>query len=87
MDTRVEFIDSKLYKCESCTITKLKTCPHSKGYPANTIRERVSFDLVFPITPIGYNGLKGYISQTNYKSYNIKIKLIKFKGEAADYII
>ena len=62
MDTRVEFIDSKLYKCKSCTAIKLKTYLHGEGYPANTIRERVSFNLIFPITPIGYNSLKGYIS-------------------------
>ena len=62
MDTRVELIDSKLYKCEFCTATKLKTCLHSKGYPTNTISKRVSFNLIFLITPIGYNSLKGYIS-------------------------
>ena len=62
MDIRVELIDSKLHECESCTATKLKTYLYSKGHPANTIRERASFNLIFPITPIGYNGLKGYIS-------------------------
>ena len=62
MDTRVKFIDSKLHKYKSCAATKLKTYLYSKGHPANTIRERVSFNLIFPITPIGYNGLKGYIS-------------------------
>ena len=87
MDTGVELIDSKLYKCKFYTTTKLKTYLHGKGHPANTIGERVSFNLVFLITPMGYNGLKGYISQTDYKSRNIKIKLIKSKGKAADYII
>ena len=62
MDTKVKFTDSKLYKCKFCTATKLKTCLYSKGHPANTIKERVSFDLIFLITPINYNGLKGYIS-------------------------
>ena len=87
MDTGVEFIDSKLYKCKSCAAIKLKTYLHGEGHPANTIGERVSFDLIFPIMPMGYDGLKGYISRTNYKSCDIKIKLIKFKGEAADYVI
>ena len=62
MDTKVKLTDSKLYKCKSCTAIKLKTCLYGKGHPANTIRERVSFNLIFPITPMGYNGLKGYIS-------------------------
>ena len=87
MDTRVEFTDSKLHECESCATTKLKTCLYGEGHPTNTIRERVSFDFVFPITPMGYNGLKGYISWTDHKSRDIKIKLIKSEGEAADYII
>jgi len=87
MNTRVKLIDSKLYKYKSCTATKLKTYLHGKGHLTNTISKRVSFDLIYLITPIGYNGLKGYISQTDYKSCNIKIKLIKIKGEAIDYII
>ena len=62
MDTKVELIDSKFYKYESCATIKLKTCLYGEGYSANTIKERVSFDLIFLITPIGYNGLKGYIS-------------------------
>ena len=87
MDTRVEFTDNKLYKYKSYTIIKLKTYLYGKEYPANTIRERVSFDFIFPITLIGYNSLKGYISQTDHKSCDIKIKLIKSKSKAADYII
>ena len=87
MDTKIKLIDSKLHECKSCAATKLKTCLHGKGYPVNIIRERVSFDLIFPITPIGYDGSKGYISQTDYKSRDIKIKLIKSKGKAMDYII
>ena len=61
MDTGVKFIDNKLYKYKFCAATKLKTYLHSKGHPTNTIGEKVFFDLIFPITPIGYNGLKGYI--------------------------
>ena len=86
INTKVELIDSKLYKYKSCTITKLKTYLHSKGH-TNTISKRVFLNFIFPITFISYNGLKGYISQTNYKSRNVKIKLIKTKGKAADYII
>jgi hypothetical protein len=62
MDTRVEFIDSKLHNYKFYTATKLKSYLYSKGHPTNTISEQVSFDLIYPITPIGYNGLKGYIS-------------------------
>ena len=87
MDTGVEFTDSKLYKCKSCAAIKFKTCLYSKGHPANTIREKVSFNPIFLIIFISYNGLKGYISWIDYKSYNIKIKLIKSKDEAVDYVI
>ena len=87
MDTSVKFTDSKLHKCESYIVNKLKAHPHSKGHPANTVSKKVSFDLIFPITFIGYNGLKGYISQTNYKSHDIEIKLIKSKDKTVDYII
>ena len=87
MDTRVKFINRELYKYKSCTVTKFKTYLHSEGYPTNTIRERVFFNFIFPITPMGYNSLKGYISWTDYKGCNIKIKLIKSKDEAVDYII
>jgi hypothetical protein len=62
MDTGVKLIDSKLYKYKSCAVIKLKTYLYGKGYPTNTIRERVSFNLIFPITLMGYDGLKGYIS-------------------------
>ena len=61
MDTKVEFIDSKLHKYKSCAAIKLKTCLYGEGHPANIIKERVFFDFIFPIMPIGYNGLKGYI--------------------------
>ena len=62
MDTGVKLIDNKLYKCKSYAATKLKTYLHSKGHPTNTIGEKVFFNLIFLITPIGYNSLKGYIS-------------------------
>ena len=60
--TGVEFIDSKLYKCKFYTVTKFKTYLHSKGHPANTIREKDFFNFIFPIIFMGYNGLKGYTS-------------------------
>ena len=61
MDTGVKFINSKLYKYKSCTITKLKTCLYSEGHPTNTISERVFFDFIYLIILKGYNGLN-YIS-------------------------
>ena len=61
MDTGVKLMDSKLYNYKSCTTTKLKTYLYSEGHPINIIGERVSFDFIFLITPMGYNGLKGYI--------------------------
>ena len=61
MDTEVELTDNKLYKYKSYTATKLKTHLYGKRHPTNTISKRVSFNLIFPIIPIGYNGLKGYI--------------------------
>ena len=61
MDIGVEFMDSKLYKCEFCVANKLKACPYSEGHFVNTVSEKVFFDLVFPIISLGYNGLKGYI--------------------------
>lgn len=87
MDTGVDLTDSKLYDCESCAANKLKARPHGEGHPANTIGERVSFDLVYPITPMSYDGSKGHISRANHKSRDIEIKLIKTKDEAADYVI
>ena len=62
MDAGVEFMDSKLYKCKFYIANKLKAHPHSKGHPVNTVGEKVSFDLIFSIIPMGYNGSKGYIS-------------------------
>ena len=61
MDTGVKFTDSKFYKCKCYTATKLKTYLYSKRHSTNTISERVSFNFIFPITLISYNGLKGYI--------------------------
>ena len=87
MDIRVKFIYSKFYKYKFYITTKLKTCLYSKGYPTNIISKRVFFNFGFPIILIGYNSLKGYISWTNYKSCDIKIKLIKTKDKAVNYII
>ena len=62
MDTRVQFTDTKFYNCKFYTITKFKTCLYSKRHPTKTINKKVSFNFIYLITPIGYNGLKGYIS-------------------------
>lgn len=87
INTRVKLINSKLYKCKFYITTKLKTYLYSKGHFANTISRRVFLTLFFLITLISYNSLKDYISQADHKSRNIKVKLIKTKNEAADYII
>ena len=87
MDIGIKFTDNKLYEYEFYIANKLKAYLYNKRYFTNIIGKRVSFDLIFPITPIGYNSSKGYISQTDYKSYNIDIKLIKTKDKAADYVI
>ena len=55
-------MNNKFHNYKFCTTIKLKTYLYSKGHPTNIIKERVSVNLIFPITPIGYNSLKGYIS-------------------------
>ena len=78
MDIRVKPINDKLYNCKFYTNIKFKTYLYSKGHFANAINKNVSFNFIYLITPISYNGLKGY---------NINIKLIKNKNKAIIYII